>query len=188
MEPRTKKMHLAAAGVLAIATAGLAGTALAGGGAVHLRVVVTDTRTGEERVKMNLPLDAVDAILDSAGAEMGSEWGDLQAHTHGVDIRKLYLSLRDQDLSDFLEVNDEGGERVKVWKDQQAFRVNVWEDARTEPKVRVQLPLAVMDALFAGPEGAPPDLRAAVAKLREFAPLELVQVSDDGETVRIWIE
>lgn len=189
MRPKMMSMNLAAAGILAIATAGGIGTAQAATGQeVHLRVEIRDAGTGEDRVKLNLPIAAVDAILDAAGEQIETEWVDLKQETHGVDIKKLYLSLRDQDLSELLEVNGDDGERVKVWKDREAFRVHVWDDGATEPKVKIQLPLAVTDALFGGPPDAPPDLKAAVAKLKEFAPLTLVEVNEGDESIRIWLE
>ena len=175
-----------AAGLMAVALCG-APTPVAAS-EVHLRVEIKSLSSGEERVKMNLPLAAIDAILEAAGPELTAEWGDLKEETHGVDLHKLYRSLRDQDLSDLLEINGENGERVKVWKDLEAFRVQVWEGTQTEPKVKVQLPLQVTDVLFGGPDATAPDLKGALEKLREFAPMTLVEIRDDDETVRIWLE
>jgi len=177
---------LAAAGALAVALGGAATPAAAS--EVHLRVEIKSLSSGEERVKMNLPLGAIDAILDAAGPELTSEWSDLKEETHGVDLHKLYRSLRDQDLSELLEMNGNDGERVKVWKDSEAFRIQVWEGNQTEPKVKVQLPLQVTDVLFGGPDATAPDIKGALEKLRDFAPMTLVEIRDDDETVRIWLE
>lgn len=157
-------------------------------GEVHLRVEITNLSSGEERVKMNLPLGAIDAIVEAAGPELTAEWSDLREETHGVDLQKLYRSLRDQDLSDLLEINGDDGERVKVWKDSEAFRVQVWEGNEAEPKVKIQLPLQVTDVLFGGPDATGPDIKGALEKLRDFAPMTLVEIRDDHETVRIWLE
>jgi hypothetical protein len=177
---------LVAAGLVAVAL-GVAPTPVAASD-VHLRVEIKSLSSGEERVKMNLPLAAIDAILEAAGPDLATEWGNLKEETHGVDLQKLYRSLRDQDLSDLLEVNGEDGERVKVWKDSEAFRVQVWEGNQTEPKVKVQLPLQVTDVLFGGADATAPDFKAALEKLKEFAPMTLVEVRDDDQTVRIWLE
>ena len=77
---------------------------------------------------------------------------------------------------------------MKVWKDSEAFRVQVWEGNQTEPKVKVQLPLQVTDVLFGGADATTPDFKAALEKLKEFAPMTLVEVRDDDQTVRIWLE
>jgi hypothetical protein len=186
MRPNPMSYPLVAAGLVAVALGG-APTPVAAG-EVHLRVEIKNLGSGEERVKMNLPLAAIDAIVEAAGPELAAEWGDLKQETHGVDLHKLYRSLRDQDLSDLLEMSGDDGERVKVWKDSEAFRVQVWEGTQTEPKVKIQLPLEVTDVLFGGPDATAPDLKGALEKLKEFAPMTLVEIRDDDESVRIWLE
>ena len=52
----------------------------------------------------------------------------------------------------------------------------------------VYLPVQVLDALFSGPEGSLPNLKVALRELEHMAPLTLVEVYDDGETVKVWLE
>jgi len=186
MRPSPMSYPLAAAALMGVALCGAAVPVAAG--EVHLRVEIRNLASGEERVKMNLPLAAIDAILDSAGPAIAGEWGEFKEETHGVDLRTLYRSLRDQDLSDFLEVTGDDGEKVKVWKDSEAFRVQVWEGTQGEPKVKIQLPLEVTDVLFGGADATAPDIKGALEKLRQFAPMTLVEIRDESETIRIWLE
>ena len=172
---------LTAAGILALAATATAVAA----GEVRLRVEVDDAVTGEQRVRLNIPLNSVESMLDIFQDELDVDFLR-EVDTHGVRLRDLYLAIRDEDLSDFLEVQDRNGEHVKIWKDQEAFYIQVQEAGRSEPNVNVYLPLSVMDALLL--DGDAPDLQAAMDELRRLAPLTLVEVDHDDEIVRIWLE
>ena len=168
---------------------GVAPTTVEARGEVRLRVEVDDAETGEQRVRLNIPLTSIEGLLDMVGDEfdfdLDQDWMR-EASARGVGLREIYLAVRDEDLSDFLEVTDEDGEHVKVWKDAEAFHVRVQEAGRSEPNVRLYLPLAVMDALLL--QGDTPDFQAALDALKALAPLTLVEVDDDDEVVRIWLE
>jgi hypothetical protein len=175
------------AGVLALAlAASLAVPAAWARGDVKLHVEVTDESTGDMRMNLHLPLDSIDSILDILHDEMDFDM-DADFDHHGMDLRKLYLALRDQDLSNFLEVND-GGEHVRIWKDEDAFQVLVERDDQSWPVAKVYLPLQVMDALFSGMDDAALNFTAALEELRSLAPLTLVEANDDHETVRVWVD
>ena len=154
-------------------------------GKVHLRVEATDARTGEATLRLNMPLDSVDALLEVLEDEIHADL-DLRGHEdHFLSMRKIYLAVRDEDLSDFLEMQDDDGTWVKVWKDREAFRVEA-RDREGDETANLYLPLSVLDALFGG--GDEPDLHAALKELRSLAPLTILSVDDERRQVRVWLE
>ena len=105
---------------------GIAPTVAEARGEVRLRVEVDDVETGEQRVRLNIPLTSVEGLLALLGDEFDFDFGQdwmREASAHGIGLREMYRAVRDEDLSDFLEVTGEDGERVRVWKDTEAFRV-----------------------------------------------------------------
>ena len=153
---------------------------------VHLRVEVRNEDSGEMKVDLDMPLGAVESILDVFNDQVHGDF-NMDFGDHGMDVRRIYMALRDEDMSDFLEIND-GDEHVKVWKDRDAFRVRVTRDGESRPVVMVYLPIPLLDALFSGPDESLPNLKAALQELEHMAPLTLVEVYDDEETVRVWLE
>jgi hypothetical protein len=153
---------------------------------VRLRVEIDDARSGEPRLQLNVPLNSLEEISDILGEELDLDLGKAMEAAEGIDLREIYRAFRYEDLSDLLEIQDEDGESVRVWKDTEAFRVEVRDSWRAEPKVRIRLPLSVLDALLLS--GDQLDLRAAVQELRALAPLTLVEADEEDERIRIWLE
>lgn len=155
---------------------------------VRLRVEIDDARSGEPRLQLNVPLNSLEEISDILGEELDLDLdlGKAMEAAEGIDLREIYRAFRDEDLTDLLEINDKDGESVRVWKDADAFRVEVRESGWADPTVRIQLPLSVLDALLLS--GDAPDLRAAVQELRALAPLTLVEADQEDERIRIWLE
>lgn len=179
---------LAASAILTLACLAFPQAAEARGD-VRLRVEITDAHSGDARVRLNVPLTSVDALMDVLRDQLDTEIDlDLDSPHHGVNLKKLYLSVRDEDVADLIEVNGDDGEHMRVWKDTDGFHLEVQERDRYEPNVRAYLPLPVLDALFDVGEGQRPDFNAALQELRRLAPLTLVEADDDGETVRVWLE
>ena len=156
------------------------------GDEVHLRIEVTDENSGEMKVNLDMPLGAIESILDILTDQVHGDFNMDFGH-HGVDVRRIYMALRDEDMSDFLEINS-GEEHVKVWKDRDAFQVRVTREGAPRPVAMVYLPLPLLDALFSGPDESLPNLKGALKELEHMAPLTLVEVFDEDETVRIWLE
>lgn len=155
-------------------------------GKVHLRVEVTNEDSGEMKINLDMPLTAIESILEVLNDQVDGNF-DMDFGHHGMDVRRIYMALRDEEEADFLEVND-GDEHVRIWKDRDAFHVRVTRDGDSRPTVMIYLPLQVLDALFSGPEDSMPDLKVALRELEDMAPLTLVEVYDDHETVKIWLE
>jgi len=155
-------------------------------GEVHLRVEVTDEDSGEMKVNLDMPLGAIESILDILNDQVHGDF-NMDFGNHGMDVRRIYMALRDEDMGEFLEIND-GDDHVKVWKDRDAFQVRVTRDGDARPLARVYLPIPLLDALFSGPDESLPNLKEALKELEHMAPLTLVEVYDDHETVKIWLE
>ena len=153
---------------------------------VHLRVEVTDEDSGEMKVNLDMPLTAIESILEVLNDQVHGNF-DMDFGNHGMDVRRIYMALRDEEEADFLEINN-GDEHVRVWKDRDAFQVRVTRDGDPRPVVMVYLPLQVLDALFSGPDESMPNLKVALKELEHMAPITLVEVYDDHETVKIWLE
>ncbi|MEE8385329.1 MAG: hypothetical protein V3S01_05395 [Dehalococcoidia bacterium] len=156
------------------------------GDKVHLRVEVMDEDSGEMKVNLDMPLTAIESILEVLNDQVDGDF-DMDFGNHGMDVRRIYMALRDEDEADFLEVND-GDEHVRVWKDRDAFQVRVTRDGDSRPVVMVYLPIQVLDALFSGPDDSLPNLKVALQELEHMAPLTLVEIYDDHETVKVWLE
>lgn len=192
MKPKLPHRHIARVPGLALCL-GLALAPALARGPVHLHVEVVDVDSGDLQVSLNVPVTAIESMLevlhDQLGDQLGSDFDlDFRDFGHsGFDLRQMYLALRDEDLDDFLEVND-GDEHVKIWKDREAFQLRVSHDGETRPTAMVYLPLPMLDAMFAGPDGSPPDLKAALLELEAMAPITLVEVYDRDQTVKIWLE
>jgi hypothetical protein len=186
---RTKQILRISAAVLFVAlVASVAAPVAEARGDVQLRVEVDDPRTGEQRVRLNLPLRSIDQLLAIASQQMDEEHEfDFNLDMgNGMNMRALYTVFRDEDLTDLLQVNGEDGENVRVWKDRDAFHVEVQEEGYYEPNIRIYLPLQVLDVLFM--EGDELDMSGALEELRRMAPLTLVEVDTEEETVRVWLE
>ena len=67
-------------------------------------------------------------------------------------------------------------------------KVCVKVDGRdSEETVRIQVPVAVLDALLSG-EGEEVNVQAAVDELSKIGKGEIVRIEDEGDFVRVWID
>jgi hypothetical protein len=152
-----------------------------------LHVLVVEDEGQGETVRVNLPLSTIESLLPLVKAE-GLEGGRLRLtseQTEGVDLRKAWQALRTAPDGDFVTVDGTDG-RVRVSRSGSRLVAHV-DDAGSGEKVRVMVPVAVLDALFSG-DGEEVDLVAAVRALGDHADGDLVQVEDGDSRVRIWID
>jgi hypothetical protein len=126
-----------------------------------------------------LPLISVDD-LRGGKLELDDELG-------GIDLRELAVALRDAPDADFVTVQSDD-QNVRVSKEGDYLLIRVEERGRnSSEKVRVRLPLAVVDALVGGnPHEL--DLVAALHALSEYADETLVDIESDDGSVRVWID
>ena len=169
---------LAAASVPAASPSG--GTAW-----LHVRVEELKQRS---RVHVNLPLPAVEAALKAAPDLIASE-GRIHLGGHGRhldvdDFRQVWKELKTVGDAEIVSVED-GDDRVNVSKKGDLLLIRVQEGGDRET-VHVDVPSALVDALFSGP-GDELNVRAAIAELRKLRG-DVVRVNDRSSTVRIWID
>ena len=179
---RSKKSILVAILVLAL---GVTGMATASGLWLHVRV---DENDGA-KVKVNIPVSMVEKAIamvpDEHFREGRFHLDDCCEHMSTVDLRELWQEIKNSPDMTFVTV-EEDDESVRVWKESGYLKVHVLEQDKNE-EVNVQVPLAVVDALLSG-EGDELNIEAAIRALVDEGQGELVTVSGDDETVRVWVD
>jgi len=169
--------------MLFIALAAPLASAGDGGRWLHISV---DERHDNERVRVNLPLDLVEAVLPLIEADdfhRGRVRVDLD-EIHEVDLPAILAAVRDAEDGEYVTV-DSDDEKVRVAKEAGHLVIRA-HDRHEEVDIRIRL--EVVDALLSGgPDEL--DLVAAVQALGSTAEgVELVSVEGDDEQVRIWID
>jgi hypothetical protein len=185
---KTPTLALAAALPLLFVTVPAASSNEAGAW-VHIRVEEPRERS---KVHVNLPLPVVEAALQAAPDVVASGGhihlgGHRRGHGHDLeieDLRKLWSDLRGAGDTEIVSV-EEGEDRVNVSRKGDLVLVRVQQDGGRE-SVHVDLPVALVDALFSG-SGDELNVRAALAELRRLRG-DVVRVDDHGSKVRIWID
>ncbi len=167
-----------------IATMFLCGLAFAGDAWIHVKV---DSASGEgETVRVNIPFSIVETVLPMVDADPLKK-GMLEIDeidVEGLDLRAIMEEFRKTGDTEFVNVQD-GSETVSVQKKGEFLLVNVDSDEDGE-KVRVRMPLALVDALLESDDNSL-NLAAALKVLSGFEG-DLVTVQDDDDIVRIWID
>lgn len=155
---------------------------------IHVRVL--DAKDG--RVSINLPVSVVERMgnvlpADTSGTK-GS--GRLRFNDEDVtvsDLREIWADLRKHPDATFISV-DEAHSKVRVAKiaGNLVVRAHDRKAGRGE-QVEMKIPGAVVDALLSAP-GEQLNVGAALKALAREGEGEIVTVTGDGETVRIWID
>lgn len=174
---------------LAAATLMLAGApaALAQSASPWLHVRVEEAGK-QSKVHVNLPMAIVNVALDAAPDSVVSK-GHIHLKDHGgdldvADFRRIWAELKKTGDTDLVTV-EEDDEKVTVAKKGDKVLVNV-DKPRSNEQVRVELPVAVVDAFFSA-EGDNVNLKAALAELSKLRG-DVVKVTDKDSSVRIWID
>jgi len=153
---------------------------------LHVRVEENGSRG--EKVSVNVPLELVERMLPLISVdELQHGKLDLEDDLKGIDLRELAAALREAPDADFVTVESDD-ENVRVSKEGEFLVVRIQEKgAHSDERVRVRMPLAVVDALFGG-EPHELDLLAALEALGEYSDDALVDVESDDGFVRVWID
>ncbi len=147
---------------------------------------------GDERVTVNLPLSLMEAALnmipEDVNAEVNSE---IQVAIDDVDmdwqdLRTFWQSLKDSPEATFATVETKD-EKIAVRKEGEFLLVKTTEVRNGGAEIDVQLPMAVVDGLFSGPEGTL-NFSAAIQALADHGGGHLVSIRDGNEHVRVWID
>jgi len=156
---------------------------------LHVRV---EEPSKETKVHVNLPLTVVEAALSAAPEKIASH-GKIHLHhdRHDLsiaDMRKVWDQLKDAGNAEIVRVEGKD-ENVRVAREGDSIRVRVdkpGEGKGENEEVVVDVPVAVVDALFSG-EGEELNIGAALAELSKLRG-DIVRVQDKDSTVRIWID
>ncbi len=154
-----------------------------------IHIEVDENEADASHVKVNLPLSVVQIALEAAPDKIVN---DGRIHLHHIDedldiedLRRMWQELRSAPDSELVSIEGKEGETVSVRRRGDQILIDV-DDRQDKHTVRVQLPVAVVDALFSS-EGQELNLKDAIAELKKLRG-DIVRV-DDGETkVRIWID
>jgi hypothetical protein len=171
-----------------VATLMLSAGAWAGGEERWLHIHVDEGEQGD-RVRVNLPLSMVEQILPAIQVEHfrggrvrvdGAEFDD-------VDMKAIAEALRAAKDGEFVKVSSRRDGDVTVSKKEGMLLVHVDGSGDRAERVRVRVPMAFMDALFA-PGGGEIDVAAAMKALAAGGDGDLVTVESADEKVRIWVD
>ncbi len=142
------------------------------------------------KVQVNLPLALVEAAAGVMPRDMGDHirGGKIQLKNADIsvaDLRRVWQELRAAGNAEFVTV-EEKDQRVRIARDGGQILIHVDDLSGKRSKVRVTVPLEVVDALLEG-EGSQLNLEAAIKRLQTKRG-ELIQVEDGDTHVRIWID
>lgn len=173
------------AGVALLAAGLTAGSSAAAD--LWLHVDVHGGKKGEQ-VNLNMPLSMVHnfagMIPDEARSSRRFRVKDRDYDV--AELRRAWRELRDGPDATYLTVND-ADSRVRIGKRGDYLELRATDRGRKEETVEARIPLPVFAALLSGP-GDELNLQAALDELARFGAGELLTVTSDEETVRIWVD
>lgn len=151
-----------------------------------LHVEVTEDGGDGAKVKVNVPLSlasmAMEMVPDDVISEGHVRLEDCDLTVH--EIRQMWNELRDAGDAEFVTI-EEDDETVRVFRKGNKMFVHV--DGKHDEQVRVEVPIALVDALLSGPEDEL-DIKAAMRELEKMTEGEIVRVADGRDLVRVWVE
>lgn len=155
-----------------------------------IHVEVDEPGDDNTQVKINLPLSIVRIALEAAPERYIDEGQLHLGHLdHDLDIeslRSLWSELRGAGDADFVTV-EEDDETVRIRRDGDYLRVEVEGRSADSPEqVQIDIPVSVVDALFAG-DGDSLNIAEALDELSSERG-DVVRVADGETNVRIWID
>jgi hypothetical protein len=178
------KRTILAGAALLLAAGGLEAQSASPSPWLHIRV---EELNRPSKVHVNRPLPVVEAALKAAPATLSSEGkihlGPGGKHLSLADMRRIWTELKASGDVDLVTVEDEN-ENVKVARKGDLVLVKVDREGKEE--VNVEVPVALVDALFAG-EGEELNVKAALLELQKRRG-DIVRVNDSNAKVRVWID
>lgn len=154
-----------------------------------LHVRVSNPSSGDETVRVNVPLDLAERVLPAINKDRlhsgKVRFDDIDCH--GIDLRALVNAVRDSRDGEYVTVQNRDSD-VRVVKQSGYLLVHVFEKNRPKKsQVEVKVPMKVVDALFSSSKDEL-DLVAGLHALAAQGDTELVSVKDQENTVRVWLD
>jgi phosphoribosylanthranilate isomerase len=155
---------------------------------IHVRVEEPEKQS---KVSVNLPLSVVEVALEAA-PEIIESHGNLHlgedAHVKIETMRKIWKELQAVGDAELVSVQSEEenvsvrrrGDLVQVFVDSKG------KEGEAGEEVRVEIPVALVDAILSG-EGEEINLKAALAELQNQRG-NIVTVREKDTSVRVWID
>lgn len=180
--------HLAVAlATLAALAAALPAAGLERGGEPWLHLAVDEAPPGGARVRINLPLGLVEAVLALVPA---AEAREVRVVLDDADVSLAELETAWRRLgrrSGTLLTVDEPRHRTVVSRRGGDLVIDSHDRRRGDERVVTRISAPVVDALLAG-TGDTLDLAGAVRALAAAGAGEIAADTDDGDRVRIWVD
>jgi len=174
--------------ITAIAAAAIlfAGLAVATEGTRWINVNVSEHGEGTN-VEVHLPLNLVLSVLKSVDVENFHRGHiDLDIDDAEIDWAEVLTAVRDAPDGQFVTVDSHDG-KVSVSKQGGTLLINVDEIDGDNAKVKVTVPVELMDALSIN-ESSEIDVAALLESFDRLPNGDLVTVESDDADVRVWIE
>jgi hypothetical protein len=154
---------------------------------LHLKV---DGGKKGEQVEINMPLSMIESFAPMMKGKV-KDGGRLRIDDRDYDVtelRRVWRELEDGPDATYVTVN-EPDSKVRIAKKGSYLVMNAVESPGGErgENVEARIPISVVGALFSGADGEL-DVSAALRELARFGEGELMTVTSDDETVRIWID
>jgi hypothetical protein len=178
------KRFATVAGLLSVA---LLAPAAAAQSKAWLHVQVEEAKGS--KVHVNVPLSLAEIALKSAPKAIVDDH-HIRFGRHNEfkvsDMRRLWAELKAAGDTDFVTVQDESdGGTVKVSRKGDLVQVRVTGDRR-DGNVTVDVPVSLVDALFAG-DGDEVDVQGALRELSKRRG-DIVRIEGGNDNVRVWID
>jgi hypothetical protein len=170
----------------ALLTAALA-TSQAAAADLWIHIDVRGDRKGE-MANINLPLSMVHNLSGMIPDEARkSRHFRVKDRDYDVaDLRRAWRELRNGPDATYLTVND-ADSKVRIAKRGDYLELRATDRGHKGETVEARIPLPVVAALLSG-SGDELNLHAALEELARFGEGELLTVTGDDETVRIWVD
>ena len=150
-----------------------------------LHVHVAESDSSGEDVRINIPLSLVESLLPAIQSNEFN--GGIirldEFNTEGIDLRELVSALHDAPDANFVTVQSDDS-NVRVMKEKGFIKVHVDDDG---DKVRISLPLDIVDAMLEGGDNEL-NILAALRALSNADHGDLITVESDDSFVRVWVD
>jgi hypothetical protein len=151
-------------------------------------VVVNEGGEDAANVTINLPLALIETALKLIPTEVHEEM-NIEFSEAGIDLedlRDFWQEVSNSDDATFVTV-ESGDETVRVAKEGDFLVARTEQHTADGAQVDVRFPFAVLDALFAeGSESL--DLAGAIRALADYTDGDIITVTDDNTSVRVWVD
>jgi len=153
-----------------------------------LHVKVHGEKGNAEEAMVNLPVSMARNLAGMIPAEArASHKVRVKDQDYSIaDLRQAWREVENGPDANYITVNDPTS-KVKIGKRGNYLELHADDKVGSQDRVEAKIPLTVVAALFSG-TGDRLNVDAALDELTRFGEGELLTVTNDKETVRIWVD